>query len=63
LDEVAALPEDNFVLLKFVCRFFYDVASTPKASTSVTELAELFGPIFCRPQVCPCAWCATRAVC
>lgn len=51
LDEVAALPEDNFVLLKFVCRFFFDVAShTARSQTSVADLAELFGPIFCRPQ-------------
>jgi hypothetical protein len=49
LDEVAALPEDNFVLIKFVCRFFYDCAQQDK-KTSVRDLAELFGPIFCRPQ-------------
>ena len=52
LDEVASLPEDNFVLLKFVCRFFYDVTSNvARTKTTVAELADLFGPIFCRPQV------------
>jgi hypothetical protein len=49
LDEIAALPEDNFVLIKFVCRFFYDFVQHSN-KTSVRDLAELFGPIFCRPQ-------------